>query len=85
MAKNKWQCKLSNNEYQYIINTTAERIKNLVFEKSEVYAKWTLDEMGGKKLFKKVKGTDKIEIEINIGLVGNDLIEILGGYERMNK
>jgi hypothetical protein len=80
--KYRWQREITRSEYYYLINMISNRLENLTYQKSQEYAKIVLDKIGGQKLFKKLKANNELDITLRITFLGNDLIEILGGYEK---
>lgn len=84
--KQKWKRTLTPDEYLFIVQEVAERIHNIIYEKAGNQAEETIKQLGGRNIFKKIRGAgDTIDITFAFTLLGNDLIEILGEYERKQK
>jgi len=83
--KPKWKRTLTPDEYLFMLKEIGERIRNIIYEKAGDNAEKTMRQLGGRNFFKKIKVGDDIDITFTFTLIGNDLIEILGGYERKKR
>jgi len=82
MTKQRWKRTLTPEEQAFIQKKIADRICNLVYEKAGEDSERAFMDLGGKEAMKHITAEDDIDILITVTFLGNDLIEILGEYDR---